>query len=313
MAAAKVMPLDLVMHMGMSRRHAVRQRLEMPSDVLRYQHTLPRTSKVSTHPARAATPPLLPPSPISPMSTSSSVGTLKKKKRVVFADDKGLALTAVRLFTVDPPESTSDAVPQPKKLKDQTPVQPRTLRLQLGFPQPSADLPSFLKGLADSLVRLETCSLMGGSLTGMVRVCNISQEKSVHIRITFDSWRSHQDIPCTYIQQHPGSATELFVFNVPFPSDLNLQERVEFRVLFRPGSGSTLLWDNNGGQSYRILVEVVDPEDVPVQNRPFKVQSLQWPQVWPKRKSQVVNYSPVSSPENMIKPLSRQEIITPLC
>lgn len=206
----------------MSRRHTVRQRLELPSDVLRYHHTLPRTGITSTHPARSVTPPLLPPppSPISPMSTSSSVGTLKKKKRVVFADDKGLALTAVRLFVVDRPESPSDtsSVSQPEKPKDQLPVKPRTLRLRLGFPQPSADFASFVRGLTGSLVQLESCSLVDGSLTGMVRVCNISQEKAVHIRITFDSWRSHQDIPCTFIPQQPASATELFGFNMPFPS-----------------------------------------------------------------------------------------------
>lgn len=318
------MPADLVLHMGMSRRHAVRQRLELPSDVLRYHHTLPRTSIPLPHPARSATPPLLPPpsSPVSPLSTPSSLGTLKRKKRVVFADDKGFALTSVRLFIVDHPESPSDApsVSQLEKLKDQVPIQPRTLRLRLGFPQPSADLASFLRGLGDSLVRLESCSLVSGSLTGMVRVCNVSQEKTVHIRITFDSWRSHQDIPCTYISQQPSSATELFVFNMPFPSDLNLQNQVEFGVLFRPGSGSTVLWDNNGGQNYRILVDVVDPveDGLVAPNRSFNMQSLKWPQAWPRRKIQALNYptchSPISVPENMIiKPLSRQEIVMPLC
>uniref|UniRef100_A0A3B1IN03 Protein phosphatase 1 regulatory subunit 3C-like n=1 Tax=Astyanax mexicanus TaxID=7994 RepID=A0A3B1IN03_ASTMX len=331
MTAAKVMPADLSLHMGMSRRHAVRQRLELPSDVLRYHHTLPRISIASTHPARSSTPPpLLPPpsSPISPLSTPSSVRTLKRKKHVVFADDKGLALTAVRIFIVDRPESPTDdsSVPQPEKIKDQVPVQPRTLRLRLGFPQPSADLTSFLRGLADSFVRLESCSLVDGSMTGTVRVCNISKEKTVHIRITFDAWRSHQDIPCSYMPQQPNSATQLFVFNMPFPSDLNLQNQVEFGVLFRPQSGSTLLWDNNGGQNYKILVEAVDPvEDAlvapvtpVVQNRLFKMQSLRWPQAWPKRKSQALDFStchsPVNIPENMInKPLSRQEIVTPLC
>ncbi|XP_066507432.1 protein phosphatase 1 regulatory subunit 3C [Hoplias malabaricus] len=320
MAAAKVLPVDMFMHMGLSRRAAVRQRSDMSS--MRYQLTLPRPSAPSEIPCslRAATPSQLTPSPpVSPLSYYSSAGTLKKKKRVVFADTKGLALTDVRIFTVDPPESPADAPAPSDKLKDPPHVQGRILRLKLGFPQPSANLPSFLGSLADSLVRLESCRLTGGSLSGMVRVYNISLEKTVHIRITYDSWRTHKDIPCTYIKQPAGSETENFIFSVPFPSDLNLQDRVEFRVLFRPGCGSTCLWDDNGGQNYRIFVDVVDPAKIPlVWKRLFLSRSSKWPQTWPKRKSQALHsttyINPSNPPENMIStPLSRQENIVPLC
>ncbi|XP_036451669.1 LOW QUALITY PROTEIN: protein phosphatase 1 regulatory subunit 3C [Colossoma macropomum] len=317
MTAAKVMPVDLTMHMGLSRRAAVRQRSDIS---LRYQHTIPRSSTPTdnSHPSGAASPPQLSLTPVIPMNSASSGGTLKKKKRVVFADAKGLALTAVRLFTVDPPEPEPDTIPQSEKPKDQPPVQGRILRLRLGFPQPSADLQSFLGGLAGSLVQLESCSLMGGLLSGMVRVCNISLEKAVHIRITFDSWRTHKDIPCTHVKQQPGSETDLFSFSVSFPSDLNLQDRVEFCVSFRPGSGSTLLWDNNSGQNYRIFVDVVDPEDVPLAwSRPFMTQSPKRPKAWPKRQSQIVHYPACfkpRSPNNMtLPPMCRQENIMPLC
>ncbi|KAI4876333.1 hypothetical protein NFI96_002702 [Prochilodus magdalenae] len=310
------MPVDLAMHMGLSRRAAVRQRCVPDTSMNRPQTSISRPSTPSDNcrPSRAATPPQCPQSPASQMSSSESGGTLKKKKRVVFADDKGLALTAVRHFIVDPPESPPDTTPT-EKPKDNG----RILRLRLGFSQPSADLISFLGGLADSLVQLESCSLTGGLLSGMVRVCNISLEKAVHIRITFDSWRTYKDIPCTYVQQQPGSETELFFFSLAFPSDLNIENRVEFRVAFRPGCGSTILWDNNRGQNYRIFVDVVDPEEVPlVWNRSFVTQSSKGPQAWPKRQSQLIRYSaclnPLSSPESMtIKPLSRQENIMPLC
>lgn len=304
------MPVDLTMHMGLSRRAAMRQRLEIPS--LRNQHTLPRSSTPTdnSRPAKSITPPLFF-SSISSVSSSSSNGTLKKKKHVVFADDKGLALTDVRLFTEDPPKPLADAIPTPEKPKDQPPVQGRILRFRLGFPQPSADLPSFFGSLADSLVHLESCSLMGGSLSGSVRVCNISLEKAVHIRITFNSWRSHLDVPCTSIPQPPGSDTALFIFTVSFPSDLKLQDHVEFCVSFRPGCSGTLLWDDNSGQNYRILVDVVDPMEVPIRNRSFLTQSPTRLQAWPNRKSQLMHYpaclSPLSSLENMtIKPLNRQ-------
>uniref|UniRef100_A0A4W5MFD0 Si:dkey-242g16.2 n=1 Tax=Hucho hucho TaxID=62062 RepID=A0A4W5MFD0_9TELE len=157
-----------------------------------------------------------------------------KKKRVVFADTKGLSLTAVRLYIPDNSFST-------------------LWRLSLAFPQPMADFKTFQARLQEVLVQLESCSVTERSLSGTVRVCNVSFEKAVYVRVTFDSWRSYQDIPCSYLQQRYGGAeTDVFAFDVPLPQNLDPSERLEFCVLFRPGSGASLRWDNNGGQNYSV-------------------------------------------------------------
>ncbi|KAI9527703.1 hypothetical protein NQZ68_027793 [Dissostichus eleginoides] len=51
------------------------------------------------------------------------------------------------------------------------------------------------KELAESMVTLENCSVNEQVLHGTVRVRNISFQKDVRVRITFDSWQSYRDVP----------------------------------------------------------------------------------------------------------------------
>ncbi|KAF4082664.1 hypothetical protein AMELA_G00154130 [Ameiurus melas] len=310
MSAAKVMPVDLAMHMSMNRHPSVEQLLAM--SMHRSHRAITRPSIYDNLRSQASGSLKISESPVRAQNCTSPCGTLKKKKRVVFADDKGLALTAVRIFNSDPPISDEEELSSLVKQKTDLSVQNKKPRLRLGFPQPSADLPSFLEKLAKTLVHLESCSLVYGSLIGKVRVCNISPEKAVHVRITYDSWRSHQDIPCTPIQRkNENSDTELFFFNIPVPSCPNIQDRLEFCVSFRPGSGNTLLWDSNGGQNYRVLVEDVNSEEASsVEKKTLRPQIFQSPQSMPLRKGPTLyksaNLSSLITPMNMMKTVSRQ-------
>ncbi|KAG7322928.1 hypothetical protein KOW79_014274 [Hemibagrus wyckioides] len=309
MNTAKVMPVDLAMHMGLNRHPPVGQLLGLST--LRAHHAVSRPSMCDSQQPR---PPRSPQIPISPLNSTSPCGILKKKKRVVFADAKGLSLTAVRIFKSDPPISDMEELSPPVKVQTELSAQGKQLRLRLGFTQP-ADLPSYFEGLTKSLVHLESCTLIYGSLLGKVRVCNISQEKAVHIRITYDSWRSHQDIPCTPIKEKKGnSETELFVFNVPIPFCPSVQDRLEFCVSFRPGSGNINLWDSNGGQNYRILVEDIDSEEAcMVEKKPLRPQNFQNPKSLPLRNGPVsyksANFGSHISSENMSKLLFRERQI----
>ncbi|KAL0182301.1 hypothetical protein M9458_021676 [Cirrhinus mrigala] len=273
----RVMPMDLAMHAHFS--PPVSQLLGM--------------SALRTSPPNVSSPELQlsrlsPPSPTYSLSSSSSTsslssgspGTPRKKKRVVFADAKGLSLTSVRLFTTDPSETeTEDALQPEEHVKPRTPMQSMTLRLKLGFPLPVPDRAS----LKENYVQLESCGLTEKAFSGTVRVCNIKYDKTVFIRITFDSWRSHKDIPCTYVREQNGSLeTELFSFNVPLPSDLDPKEHVEFFIVFRPGNTMQCV-DNNRGKNYCILVENVAPEPRPVttNRRTFAIPSPQRYSAWP--------------------------------
>ncbi|XP_048861274.1 protein phosphatase 1 regulatory subunit 3C-like [Brienomyrus brachyistius] len=203
--------------------------------------------------------------------------SVAKKRRVVFADSKGLALTAVCVFTAE------EAIPYPKlTLRSRQPVTLKQApptgctghdrgswgkrRVRLGFPQPSSDFQSFRAQLQGALVALESCTVTGLTLSGTVLVKNVSYEKDVRLRITFDSWRSHRDMPCVYLYQgYYAPDTDTFTFSVPLPDSLDPQDRLEFCVSYLPGGYDTPLWDNNRGQNFRIHVdpESVDPSSEP--------------------------------------------------
>lgn len=266
-----VMPVDLAMCLSLSRQQPLYQLLStssLKSTQRRSPPTacLPKTGLPSPHQSFSSPYPL---SSTLPSSRTPSVlrsclrkdGAGLNKKHVVFADAKGLALTAVRLFFPEPSSPASSLVikPSPAKLHGQQPTSNKQQRykLPLGFLQPSFELKAFLARLQETHVQLESCSISENSLIGKVYVSHASAEKVVHIRATFDSWRSHHDIPCTFLQQQHcgGFDVDVFAFDLSLPKNIDSKERVEFCVYFRPGPGATPHWDDNRGQNYRVCIE----------------------------------------------------------
>ncbi|TSK14622.1 Protein phosphatase 1 regulatory subunit 3C-B [Bagarius yarrelli] len=179
----------------------------------------------------------------------------KAKKRVVFADSKGMSLTAIHVFkefeedTVLPPDlqfemsDLEDAIVSLKVEKEKSFV--------LDFPQPGADYLEFRNRLKKNLVCLENCVIQDRSLMGTIKVSNISFEKSVHVRITFDSWLSYTDVPCVYMNNVYGCADiDTFSFSVDLPSSVPHEKQVEFCISYNADDGTH--WDNNGGKNYRL-------------------------------------------------------------
>lgn len=266
-----MMPVDLAMCLSLSQRQPLYQLLSMSplnSTQRRCQPTdsLPRTSFRSPHPSSSSPPYFSSSSPPSslvltePRSCFRRDGGCLSKKRVSFADAKGLALTAVRLFTPEPSSPAPTLLMQPSlaKLQGQQSTSNRLQRYKLrpGFPQPTLDSKAFLARLREMSVQLESCNVSEHYLSGKVLVSHVSTEKAVHVRVTFDSWRSHHDIPCTFLQQQRcgGSDTDVFAFDLSLPKNIDPKERVEFCVFFRPGPGATPHWDDNRGQNYRVCV-----------------------------------------------------------
>ncbi|XP_035514394.1 protein phosphatase 1 regulatory subunit 3C [Morone saxatilis] len=186
-----------------------------------------------------------------------------KNKRVVFADSQGLSLTAVREFSDEEEQPDLDPLPSLQGLGTMTEdgysctvstCCPGT-RLKLGFPQPSADFQAFRAKLAKSMVILENCSVNEQALQGTVRVRNISFQKDVHVRVTFDSWQSCRDVPCSYLQKRfGGPQTDIFEFDIAIPKVLDAKRKIEFCLSYLPGGHSEPFWDNNNGQNYSIAV-----------------------------------------------------------
>lgn len=188
-----------------------------------------------------------------------------RNKRVVFADSCGLSLTAVREFSDKEGPSDLDLLPSLQDLGSMTgdgysctvsTCCPGT-QLKLGFPQPSADFQAFRAKLEKSMVTLESCSVSDQALRGTVRVRNVSYQKDVRVRITFDSWQSYRDEACAYLpKRFGGPQTDIFEFDIALPKVLDAKRKVEFCLFYLPGGHDEPFWDNNNGDNYSIRVSV---------------------------------------------------------
>ncbi|KAI5627222.1 protein phosphatase 1, regulatory subunit 3Ca isoform X1 [Silurus asotus] len=182
----------------------------------------------------------------------------KAKKKVVFADSKGMSLTAVRIFS-----PCENKIPK-------SPLQSHSLKLGgslnttqsriLEFRQPASDYLDFRNRLMKNSVCLESCTLQGHTLTGTVKVRNLSYEKSVCVRITFDSWKSYRDVACTFMNDVCGCRdTDTFFFMVEIPAHVPPQDSVEFCVSFT--SDGKTHWDNNNGKNYSLVAKHDENKD----------------------------------------------------
>ncbi|CAJ1081286.1 protein phosphatase 1 regulatory subunit 3C-B-like isoform X5 [Xyrichtys novacula] len=195
--------------------------------------------------------------------SSAAWARKKTKKNVVFADSRGLALTAVYVFNESEDDLLTDLQFHLSEIEDAAarlhlgddsgPSDPGSV-LVLDFTQPDyLDLRTRLK---TQQVCLETCSVQDRLLSGTVQVQNLCFHKSVWIRITFDSWRSFQDLPCRYLNTvYAGPDTDTFSFSVLVPESIQTSNRVEFCIQFQ--TPDRTFWDNNQGNNYRLVL--LDP------------------------------------------------------
>ncbi|RVE59282.1 hypothetical protein OJAV_G00186740 [Oryzias javanicus] len=180
-----------------------------------------------------------------------------RRKRVAFADSRGLALTTVHVFDEaedDPLQfqltEIQDAAAELSLQEVKGSGEPAS-RLVLGFTPPAANYLELRNRLRAQRVCLETCSVHERLLSGTVQVQNICFEKSVSVRITFDSWGSFQDVRCRYLNNVYGCPdTDTFSFSILVPESAS--STVEFCIRYQ--MGHQILWDNNLGNNYRLVL-----------------------------------------------------------
>lgn len=182
---------------------------------------------------------------------SSSKTSGKSRKQVTFADHRGLPLTKVKTFSqfndpIDIPLNIQEMLSSAVSLSAEED------KLVLDFPPPSSDYLLFRQRLERSYVCLEHCVLKDKTFSGTVKVKNVSFEKSVKLRVTFDLWSSQVDVDCVYVKDtYPSSYSDTFSFEVPLPSELQLHQRVEFAVCYE--AAGCEYWDSNHGNNYSIV------------------------------------------------------------
>jgi len=137
-----------------------------------------------------------------------------------------------------------------------TPVNTPVLRIS--FSQPGQS-PQFLKRVQQDKVSLQSCLISDtdNSVSGTVRVANISFHKRVKIQYTIDGWKTVQEITCGFIHYASDGVSDQFDFVINLASPLKIGGHLDFCVVYEVGDNDRY-WDNNSGQNYRIDCVTMD-------------------------------------------------------
>ncbi|XP_068625944.1 protein phosphatase 1 regulatory subunit 3C [Battus philenor] len=182
------------------------------------------------------------------------IPTEKKKKRVVFADDRGFALEQVKFMTEPshvPPYWALKVVASPT-IENKPEPKPVVDLWETRFVQPASDYLEFRRRITEDCVSLENVILKQNELAvdGTVKVKNLDFSKEVFVRTTSDGWSSHEDTYCAFIESRPlchSGVYDTFGFRLQLPIH---SRRLDFCVGFRCQGKE--FWDNNSGKNYRI-------------------------------------------------------------
>ncbi|CAH1175683.1 unnamed protein product [Phaedon cochleariae] len=183
------------------------------------------------------------------------------KKKVVFADDKGMSLTHVRVMTEPsnvPPFWSHKFLAEVTQGINADPVGDEE-NWEITFAQPASDYLAFRKRLDTEKVSLENVIVKEADsvIMGTVKVSNLSFHKQVVVRSSLNGWKSYEDAFCVYVPNNIASNVSVlydtFSFKIPLPSKSKM---LEFCVCFRCDGKE--YWDNNHQKNY-VLVKKAAP------------------------------------------------------
>lgn len=117
----------------------------------------------------------------------------------------------------------------------------------------------------------------GKSLRGMIRVQNISFQKWVAVRFTLDHWLTVSEVSADHHESIVGGKADRFVFSIRLQDLLaKIEEKVMF-IAVRYRIEGREIWDNNGGENYRIeftkSVALPPPIPAPITYAPLNISN----------------------------------------
>lgn len=188
-------------------------------------------------------------------SSRSESPSPKTKKKVSFADHRGLALATVKIMTEPshmPPRLRPDIISSLTQGATAGVTEQPPLVLQ--FQQPASDYLAFRDRLEHNNLSLENVILRDYNVLGTVKVKNISFEKNVFVRCTFDSWETSEDIVATYVansSKQSGNLFDTFSFEIEVPTNFDKSKSIQFAVCY--DAKNQQYWDSNNGKNYGIV------------------------------------------------------------
>ena len=112
------------------------------------------------------------------------------------------------------------------------------------FPDPLINYSALTEKLSKYNIVLESVCCRGAAIRGMIRVRNLSYEKKVFVRYSFDFWNSSKDCSADFfpiITPSEGHACfDLFEFTIPIPQNLMPGSMMEFCICYSNAKDSGL-------------------------------------------------------------------------
>lgn len=175
------------------------------------------------------------------------------KKRVWFADDKGLSLTHVKVMSEPsdcPPRFSDDFLEHITSGIKALTISEHNW--EISFPQPASDYLEFRRRLDRDCVSLENVIVRDEVVSGTIKVSNLSFHKEVFVRFSFDRWVTHKDFQAEYVPNglETSSPYDTFKFNAIVPSAAIKFGVVEFCIGYQCDGQE--YWDNHSGVNYRM-------------------------------------------------------------
>lgn len=142
-------------------------------------------------------------------------------------------------------ETETEDEPEAFPFPAMTTSQPGLLALKLpNFPKRvNVDQDAFLESLE--------IAADGKSLRGIVRVKNLSFHKWVAVRFTLDNWQTVSEVSAEHLQSF-SATVDRFVFGIKLQDLLARIEEKTMFVAIRYTVDGREIWDNNGGDNYRV-------------------------------------------------------------
>lgn len=114
------------------------------------------------------------------------------------------------------------------------------------------NFPAMISPAADVALESLTLSEDRSAINGRVRVRNISFEKWIAVRFTFDWWQTTSEVTAKYMESLPDGKFDRFGFSIRLSDML---KRIEEKTMFLAVRYSVVgkeMWDNNDGHNYQV-------------------------------------------------------------
>ncbi|CAO3660360.1 unnamed protein product [Rhizopus stolonifer] len=125
-------------------------------------------------------------------------------------------------------------------------------------------------------IRMEQAKLVDGDyelakknqllMEGQCRAMNLSYQKLVSVRYTFDLWHSYQEVTGEFKESIPSTTWDRFSFSIPIQTK-DVPQTIHLALRYSVNGQE--YWDNNSGLNYKIVITPPTTKQKPLLPKPL--------------------------------------------